>query len=502
MEFSTQTTASLHQIKTAALAVGVFADGILSPSADTIDRASDGALRDVLKTEFKAKPNTHLVLRNLPGVSATRIILVGLGKQDRYNASAHIAGELTFANYCVKASIPEAVSTLASIECGNSTLRSRTRATAIVTGRATYQYNATLSKADHEPAPKLKKISVWINRTQATEAQTGLREGQAIASGMNLTRMLGDLPPNICTPTYLGNTAKKLAKEYKTLKAEVLGTKEIEALKMGSFLSVARGSYEPPAFIVLRYTPPGAKPAAKNRKAPIVLVGKGITFDAGGISIKPAAHMDEMKYDMCGAASVLGTLRAVAELELGREVIGLIPSCENLPSGRANKPGDVVTSMSGKTIEILNTDAEGRLVLCDALTYAERFKPAAVIDIATLTGACVVALGHINTGLFSTDDALAESLLQAGRETQDTAWRMPLDDAYQEQLRSNFADMANIGGPPAGSITAACFLSRFTRAYPWAHLDIAGTAWRSGSDKGASGRPVPLLVQYLLSQAS
>ncbi|WP_353150968.1 leucyl aminopeptidase [Pollutimonas bauzanensis] len=502
MEFSTQTTASLHQIKTAALAVGVFADGILSPAADIIDHASNGALRDVLKTEFKAKANTHLVLRNLPGVAAIRVILVGLGKQDAYNAAAHAGGEFVFANYCVGANLAEGVSTLAAIDCSNSTLRARTRATAMATGRAMYQYNLTLGKQDRPAPPKLKKISVWIARTQATEAQTGLREGQAIANGMNLTRLLGDLPPNICTPTYLGNTAKKLAKEFKSLKAEVLNTKEIEALKMGSFLSVARGSYEPPVFIVLKHTPTGAKPAQKNRKAPIVLVGKGITFDAGGISLKPAANMDEMKYDMCGAASVLGTLRAVAELDLDREVIALIPSCENLPSGRANKPGDVVTSMSGKTIEILNTDAEGRLVLCDALTYAERFKPAAVIDIATLTGACVVALGHINTGLFSKDDALAESLLQAGRDTCDTAWRMPLDDAYQEQLRSNFADIANIGGPPAGAVTAACFLSRFTDSYPWAHLDIAGTAWRSGKDKGASGRPVPLLVQYLLGQSS
>ncbi|RYF44092.1 MAG: leucyl aminopeptidase, partial [Comamonadaceae bacterium] len=224
----------------------------------------------------------------------------------------------------------------------------------------------------------------------------------------------------------------------------------------------------------------------------------GITFDSGGISIKPAATMDEMKYDMCGAASVLGTFRALAELDVPFDVVGLIASCENMPSGRANKPGDVVTSMAGHTIEILNTDAEGRLVLCDALTYAERFKPSAVIDIATLTGACVVALGHVNTGLFSPDDALAESLLAAGRESLDTAWRMPIEDAYQEQLKSNFADIANIGGPPAGSVTAACFLSRFAKAYRWAHLDIAGTAWKGGKDKGSTGRPVPLLVQYLL----
>ncbi|MGB6104521.1 MAG: leucyl aminopeptidase [Pusillimonas sp.] len=500
MEFSTQTTASLHQIKTAALAVGVFTDGILSPAADVIDHASNGALRAVINTEFKAKPNTHLVLRNLDGVSAARIILVGLGKQDSYNAAAHAGAEFVFANYCTHADLAEGVSTLASIDCAKVKLRARARAAAVAAGRATYRYDATLGTKREAP-PKLKKITLWVARNQAAEAQHGLREGRAIANGMNLTRLLGDLPPNVCTPTYLGNTAKKLAKEFKSLKAEVLQRKQIEALKMGSFLSVAHGSYEPPAFIVLKHSA-ATKTAAKNRKAPIVLVGKGITFDAGGISLKPAANMDEMKYDMCGAASVLGTMRSVAELELDRDIIGIIPSCENLPSGRANKPGDIVTSMAGLTIEILNTDAEGRLVLCDALTYAERFKPAAVIDIATLTGACVVALGNVNTGLFSNDDDLAQNLLQAGQEANDTAWRMPMDDAYQEQLRSNFADMANIGGPPAGSVTAACFLSRFAKNYAWAHLDIAGTAWRSGKDKGASGRPVPLLVQYLLGQTS
>jgi leucyl aminopeptidase len=251
----------------------------------------------------------------------------------------------------------------------------------------------------------------------------------------------------------------------------------------------------------MRYTGKAPRKATgKNAHGPVVLVGKGITFDSGGISIKPAATMDEMKFDMCGAASVLGTFRALAELDLPIDVVGLVATCENMPSGKANKPGDVVTSMSGQTIEILNTDAEGRLILCDALTYAERFKPAAVIDIATLTGACVVALGHVNSGLFSKDDALAEALLRAGRESMDTAWRMPLDDAYQEQLKSNFADIANIGGPPAGAVTAACFLSRFTKAYPWAHLDIAGTAWRGGKDKGSTGRPVPLLMQFLLNQ--
>ncbi len=284
----------------------------------------------------------------------------------------------------------------------------------------------------------------------------------------------------------------------------MLDRKQIEVLGMGSFLSVAKGSAEAPRFIVMHYKGKDVtKKVGKGTKdkGPVVLVGKGITFDSGGISIKPAGTMDEMKFDMCGAASVLGTFRAIAEIELAGEVIGLIPACENMPSGTANKPGDVVTSMSGQTIEILNTDAEGRLVLCDALTYAERFKPSAVIDIATLTGACVVALGGVNSGLFSSDDSLADALLAAGKQALDPAWRMPLDEAYQDQLKSNFADMANIGGPPAGAVTAACFLSRFTKSYSWAHLDIAGTAWRGGKEKGSTARPVPLLVQYLINQA-
>jgi leucyl aminopeptidase len=456
--------------------------------------AANGALREAVKTEFQAKPGKHIVLRDLPGIAARRVVLVGLGKQAEYKAKTHAQAEQVFVGYCVQARLTEAVSTLASINCPDTSLTDRARALAVAATQATYHYDATVGKADANDRPKLKKLALaGIERGQQQQAQKGLAQGQAIGAGMLLARKLGDLPGNVCTPTYLADTARRLARTHKSLNAQVLGAKQIAALKMGAFLSVAKGSYEPPAFIVLRHAP------AKSKKAPIVLVGKGLTFDAGGISLKPAANMDEMKYDMCGAASVLGAMQAVAELNLDREVIGVIGSCENLPSGRANKPGDVVTSMSGQTIEILNTDAEGRLVLCDALTYVERFKPDAVIDIATLTGACVVALGHVNTGLFTKDDDFAAQLLAAGKQAGDTAWRMPLEDAYQEQLRSNFADVANIGGPPAGSVTAACFLARFAGKYRWAHLDIAGTAWRSGKDKGASGRPVPLLVQYLLN---
>ena len=505
MDFSISISASPHQTKSPALAVGVFTDGVLSVAADAIDRASNGAVRAVVKTEFTGRVGSTLVLRNLQGVAAPRVVLVGLGKQAEYTPRAHARAEQAFAAFCVQARLTEATSTLAAIDCPAAPVRDRARSAAAACGEATYHYDASFGKPDLNARPKLKKLTLqFADAADRAAATQGLAEGGALAHGMSLARTLGNLPGNICTPTYLGEEARALGKQFKSISVKVLERKQIEALKMGSFLSVARGSAEEPRFIVLHYKgkPVAAKRGAKTAATgPIVLVGKGITFDSGGISIKPAATMDEMKYDMCGAASVLGTLRAVAEIGLPGEIIGLIPTCENMPSGTANKPGDVVTSMSGQTIEILNTDAEGRLILCDALTYAERFKPAAVIDIATLTGACVVALGKVNTGLFATDDALADALLAAGKQSMDTAWRMPLDDAYQEQLKSNFADMANIGGQPGGAVTAACFLSRFAKAYHWAHLDIAGTAWRGGGDKGSTGRPVPMLLQYLINQS-
>jgi leucyl aminopeptidase len=335
-----------------------------------------------------------------------------------------------------------------------------------------------------------------VTSTAGSAANEGaLQQGLAIAHGMNLAKDLGNLPPNICTPTYLAQQAMSLAKTYK-LKATILEEKDMEKLGMGSLLSVSRGSRQPAKLIALEY-----RGLAKMER-PIVLVGKGVTFDTGGISLKPASEMDEMKYDMCGAASVLGTLSAIAQMKLPINVVGIIPTTENMPGGNATKPGDIVTSMSGQTIEILNTDAEGRLILCDALTYAERYQPEVVIDIATLTGACVIALGHVASGLLSNDDKLAHELMQASEQSVDRAWHLPLWDDYQEQLKSNFADIANIGGRAGGTITAACFLSRFTKKYRWAHLDIAGTAWKSGKDKGATGRPVPLLTQFLIGRAS
>ena len=358
---------------------------------------------------------------------------------------------------------------------------------------AVYVYRHT--KPSAAEAPKWTQLDLVCGDLAQADVAAGLARGRAIAAGSTLAREVGNRPGNHCTPSMLADHARALAKEQHGLKVEVLDRKDIEKLGMGAFLAVAQGSEEPPRFIVLRYQGAGKK------DAPTVLVGKGITFDTGGISIKPSAEMDEMKFDMGGAAGVLGTFRAIAELKPKINVVGLIPTCENMPDGRAIKPGDVVTSMSGKTIEILNTDAEGRLILCDALTYAERFKPAAVIDIATLTGAIIIGLGFQHAGLFSPDDTLADALLQAGRTSHDTAWRMPLDEEYDEGLKSHFADIPNIGSRAGGAITAAKFLQRFTGKYRWAHLDVAGVAFRSGAAKGGTGRPVPLLTHYLLGQA-
>jgi len=499
MDFSIKTLdvkTSVATIKAGTLVVGIFENRKLTQAAQALDKS--GAISTVLKSgDITGKPGSTLLLRSLNGVAAERVLLVGLGNEE----------ELTDKNFSsATQAIVRALSTVGSADAllalPFDQIRGRDSAWAIRTLILTARdnsYRSDTMKSKKDPAPAgVKKFVFNIAAAAATAAKNALTEAVALANGMELSKELSNLPGNVCTPTYLANTAKKLAKDFK-LGIEVLDRKQLEALKMGSFLSVTNGSDEPPKFIVLKHM------GGKIKDAPTVLVGKGITFDTGGISLKPGAGMDEMKYDMCGAASVLGTFRAIAELQLKLNVIGVIPTCENMPSGRATKPGDIVTSMSGQTIEVLNTDAEGRLILCDALTYVERFKPAAVVDIATLTGACVVALGHHNSGLFTREDEahdqLAAELLAAGKSSGDTAWRMPIQDVYQEQLKSNFADIANIGGQPAGSVTAACFLERFTKKYTWAHIDIAGTAWRGAAAKGATGRPVPLLTTFLLERA-
>jgi leucyl aminopeptidase len=502
MDFSIKTLdakTSVNTAKTGVLVVGVFENRKLTPAAQALDKS--GAISDALKSgDITGKPGSTLLLRGLAGVAAERVLLVGLGADEEItdkNFSAATQGAVRALTTvgAVDALVALPLDKIKGREGRDIAWAIR----ALVLAARDNNYRSDVLKSKKDPAPTgVKKIAVAVSTAATAAAKTGLAEAVALANGMELSKDLANLPGNVCTPTYLANSAKKLAKEYK-LGVEVLDRKQLEALKMGSFLSVTNGSDEPPKFIVLKHL------GGKSKDAPIVLVGKGITFDTGGISLKPGAGMDEMKYDMCGAASVLGTFRAIAELQLKLNVIGVIPTCENMPSGRATKPGDIVTSMSGQTIEVLNTDAEGRLILCDALTYVERFKPAAVVDIATLTGACVVALGHHNTGLFTREDdahdQLANDLLAAGKASGDTAWRMPVQDVYQEQLKSNFADIANIGGQPAGSVTAACFLERFTKKYTWAHLDIAGTAWRGGATKGASGRPVPLLTTFLLNEA-
>ena len=389
----------------------------------------------------------------------------------------------------------DAVSYLAGLEVSDRTIYQKVRTLVEGTRCAAYTPDALKSKKD-KPARPIRRLTVAVDDGDRTNARKALADGEAIASGVELARMLGDLPGNICTPSYLASKARELGKSSTKLKVSVMNEAGMEKLGMGSLLSVSRGSRQPAKLITLKYN--GGKASEK----PVVLVGKGVTFDSGGISIKPGGKMDEMKYDMCGAASVLGTLKACMAMKLPINVVGVIPATENLPDGDASKPGDIVTSMSGQTIEVLNTDAEGRLILCDALTYSDRFKPAVVIDIATLTGACVVALGSHAAGLLSNDDDLAEELLDAGKSAGDRAWHMPLWDEYQPQLKSNFADMANIGGREAGTITAACFLSRFTKKYRWAHLDIAGVAWKGGSEKGATGRPVSLLTQFLLDRCA
>jgi len=478
--------------------VGVYESQKLSDAAQTIDAASSGYISNILKRgDMDGKLESTIMLHSLPGIQSERVLLVGLGKETEFTEKQYCKAVRASAKALASTGANVVGSFMAELPVKALAMRWKVSHLVEVTLDASYKFNAIKRKSEDKPGNKKGIASLSINVPQASDTQAGtagLADGLALAAGVSLTKDLGNLPPNVCTPTYLAEQAVLLGKTY-GLKIEVLERAALEKLGMGSFLAVAQGSEEPPKLIVLQHLK-----GNKNDK-PVLLVGKGITFDTGGISIKPGAEMDEMKYDMCGAASVLGTFKTIAEMDLPLNVIGIIPTCENMPDGRAVRPGDVVTSMSGLTIEVLNTDAEGRLILCDALTYAERFEPSVVIDIATLTGACVIALGHHATGLFSNNDDLAKELLSAGEASLDRAWHMPMWEEYQPLLDSNFADMANIGGRAGGSITAACFLSRFAKKFDWAHLDIAGTAWKSGKEKGGTGRPVPLLTQFLVARA-
>lgn len=480
--------------KTDCLVLGVWESTGLDSSNDEIGKSVRELCTAAIKSgDIQGKTGETLVVHTPPKTPASRVLLVGLGNKNKFDAKAYRKAVRAAVQALNKTGATNALMTLQQLPISNRDAAWATTQLVMEAGNAHYRYDHTKSKKADKP--KLVSMQISCDSAQRKALTQAIKVGNAVSNGMSVARELGNLPGNICTPTYLAERASTLGMRNKSVKTRILTEKQMERLGMGSLLSVGRGSKEESRLIVIEY-----KGAKKADAAPYCLVGKGITFDTGGISIKPGAGMDEMKFDMCGAASVLGTMTAITELALPINVTAIIAAAENMPSSNATKPGDIVTSMSGKTIEILNTDAEGRLVLCDALTYAERFKPKTVIDIATLTGAAVATFGDVNTAMLSNNDELARELFELGQDTLDTVWQLPLDDEYQSLLDSNFADIANIGGPRAGTITAACFLSRFTEKFQWAHLDIAGTAWLSGGQKGATGRPVPLLVEYLLRQ--
>ena len=477
--------------------VGVYDRKQLGDAGAEIDEASGGQLTELLEQgDISTKLGATTLLSRLPGVRSARVVVVGLGKKSAFDRRAYLRAVEAGLRQIVSPRVTDAVCYLSAEPVVDCDPYYRGRLAAQALGEHRYRFNEFKSKANAPSAPKLRKLGLGAtSRSQHAPLERGAEHGAGIATGMTLTRDLANSPGNVCTPSYLAEQARAMAGEHAKLSVKVLGEPEMAKLGMHSLLSVGNGSEQPSRLIQLDYR------GGKKDAPPIVLVGKGITFDTGGISLKPGPMMDEMKFDMGGAAAVLGTMLAVATLKLPVNLMVLVPSAENMPSGKATRPGDIVTSMSGRTIEILNTDAEGRLILCDALTYARRFKPAVMIDVATLTGACVIALGHHRSGLMSHDEELAAALLNAGERAADRAWRLPLDQEYTEQLKSNFADCANIGGRDGGAVTAGCFLAQFTEDERWAHLDIAGTAWRGGARKGATGRPVPLLVDYVLQHA-
>lgn len=479
----------------ACLVVPLHTGSKLAGAAALINDHSGNAItRAIKRGDASAEIGQSLMLFELNKISSERVLLAGAGKTNTLS-------RVQFRKLCseIATALQKSSTALAIIHLEKSVFvegepaswHAATLAHILVES----QYEFTLHSKEKKPAASLKKSIIVVPDKEVSACASAAKQGVAIANGQALARDLGNLAPNICTPVYLAKQAQALAKTNNKFTTKILTESQMEKLGMGAFLSVSQGSRQEARLICMEYR------GADKKKKPTVLLGKGVTFDTGGISIKSSAGMDEMKFDMCGAASVFGAMRAIAELSPKSNIIGVVAAAENMPDGDASRPGDVVTTMSGQTVEILNTDAEGRLVLCDSLTYVERYNPAAVIDVATLTGACVVALGKVCTAVMSNDNKLAATLYEAGQTTGDLVWELPLWDEYQTQLDSNFADIANIGGSPAGAITAGCFLSRFAKAYPWAHLDIAGVAWKGGSEKGATGRPVSLLMEYVLNHA-
>ena len=493
MKFSIKSN-SAEKISTDCVAVIVWNKATPSEEARAIDGVSSKAISKLLRSgDFAGKLGESLFLHGVAGINARRVLLLGGGDKKKFNGKSASKLLRAGAKALYKSNASNAHFALASVKVSDRDSAWLISRVARDSEDVSYRYDTTKSKKN-KPVPT-KAISVAPpSGSRRKSAEAALKRGQSVGRAVNRAKQLGNLPGNICTPSYLAEQAQNLDKRHRSITTRVLTEKQMQRLGMGSLLSVSSGSAEEARLIVMQHK------GANTQSKPHVLVGKGITFDTGGISLKPGSAMDEMKFDMCGAASVIATMGAVAELKLPINVIGVVAAAENMPGSKATKPGDIVTSMSGKTIEILNTDAEGRLVLCDALSYVERFKPKTVVDIATLTGAAVATFGSHVTALLSNNDALAKSLRQCGEKTLDPAWQLPLWDEYQSMLKSNFADIANIGGPRAGTITAGCFLSRFAEEYHWAHLDIAGSAWNSGVRKGATGRPVSLLMEHLLNQ--
>lgn len=486
------TTKNPGEIKCDCICLPIFKDAALGKTGRQLDQLCEGQITRAIKTfAVKSEAGASFILP-VEGQKWGRVLLVGV-EPSKYDDPKKATE--TIASSTKSTNIKHLLVAFDDIPTGK--INSANIAAMIIESIESAHYCFDQFKSKKSPAPLLAQVSFHCSKDNQSEYKNSIAVAQAMTCGVNTAKDLGNLPGNICTPSYLAEAASTLGKQNASISVKILEEKALEKLNMGAFLSVSKGSVEPGKLIVIEYQ------GGKKNDAPHVLVGKGITFDSGGISLKPGPKMDEMKYDMCGAASVLGCMTAISELKPKLNIVAIIAAAENMPAGNASKPGDIVTTASGKTVEILNTDAEGRLVLCDALTYAEQFKPASVIDIATLTGACIVALGNCTSAVISNDDALAKEILDAGQQANDKAWQLPLWDDYQSQLDSPFADMQNIGNGGAGSITAACFLSRFTEKYKWAHLDIAGTAWVSGGkDKGSSGRPVPLLLRYLLNKTS
>jgi leucyl aminopeptidase len=475
--------------------VGVYNRGKLGVGAADIDTASNGRIQKLIKTgDIASQIGRCTVLTEVAGVKAARVAVVGLGKSGALDAIGFKKAVAASIRSLSNSKTRQILNTLTLETVKNSDSYYLARHSVEAIGDALYKFDQLKSGRKKKPMP-LSTVGHSIAKSgDAAKTARGAEHGDAIANGVAVAKDLGNLPSNVCTPSYLSRTAKKLASGNGKLTTQILSEADMKRLGMGSLLSVTAGSTEPAKMIVMKYKNGGSK-------RPYVLVGKGVTFDTGGISLKPGSGMDEMKFDMCGAASVIGTMAAISRMQLPINLYVVVPAVENMPSSTATKPGDIVKSMSGQTIEVLNTDAEGRLILCDALTYSKRFKPEAIIDVATLTGACVVALGHHRSAIYANNDDLQDALFAAGKTSEDIGWPMPMGPQYDAQLKSNFADMANIGGAGGGSVTAACFLGRYTSGMNWAHLDIAGVAWKSGAQKGSTGRPVPMLSEYLLSRA-